>query len=174
MPIPDLKTAAIALAIGLGAGALGSWYLTAEYKDNKWEAAIGKQKAEAADQLRVATDRAIKAERQQNELANQLEVKHVESQQELDRVLADNRRLAHELGGLRDPGRRPSCGGSVPANSTAAGQSEGGASGTELSAEASEFLLEFAREADRAAQYAKTCYDWTQQLNVGLTGTMQD
>lgn len=165
MLLPDLKTAAIALVIGLGAGALGSWYLTAEYKDNKWEAAIGKQKAEAADQLQAATDRAIKAERQQNELANQLEVKHAESQQELDRVLADNRRLARELGGLRDPGRRPSCRGLVPTNSTTTSQSEGSATGTELSAEASEFLLEFAREADRAAQYAKTCYDWTQRLS---------
>lgn len=41
MLLPDLKTAAIALVVGLGIGALGSWYLTAEYKDNKWEAAIG-------------------------------------------------------------------------------------------------------------------------------------
>lgn len=165
MLLPDLKTTVIALVIGLGAGALGSWYLTAEYKDNKWEAAIGNQKAEAADKLQAATDRAIKAERRQNELADQLEVKHVESQQELDRVLADNRRLARELGGLRDPGRRPSCGGTMPANSTTASQPEGGTTGTELSAEASEFLLEFAREADRAAQYAETCYDWTQQLS---------
>lgn len=165
MLLPDLKTAAIALAIGLGVGALGSWYLTAEYKDNKWEAAVGKQKAEAADKLQAATDRAIEAERRQNELADQLEVKHVESQQELDRVLADNRRLARELGGLRDPGRRPSCGSTVPSGSTTAGQPEGGTTGTELSAEASEFLLEFAREADRAAQYAKTCYDWTQKLS---------
>lgn len=164
MLLPDLKTAAIALAVGLSIGALGSWYLTAEYKDNKWEAAIGKQKAEAADKLQAATQRAIEAERRQNELADQLEVKHVESQQELDRVLADNRRLARELGGLRDPGRRPSCGGTVPSDTTTAGQPEGGATGAELSAEASEFLLEFAREADRAAQYAKTCYDWAQQL----------
>jgi len=163
MLLPDLKTAAIALAIGLGTGALGSWYLTAEYKDNKWEAVIGKQKAEAADKLQAATQRAIEAERRHNELADQLEVKHAENQQALDRVLADNRRLARELGGLRDPGRRPSCGGSVP--TAAASESEGGATGAELSAEASEFLLEFAREADRAAQYAKTCYDWIQQLD---------
>jgi len=53
----------------------------------------------------------------------------------------------------------------VPSGSTTAGQPEGGTTGTELSAEASEFLLEFAREADRAAQYAKTCYDWTRQLS---------
>lgn len=159
--LPNLKVVAVALAIG----SLASWYLTAEYKDNKWLAATAKQKVEAAERLQAATERANLAERRQNELANQLEVKHVESERELDKALADNRRLARELGGLRDPGRRPSCGGSVPADSTAASQSEGGATGTELSAEASEFLLEFARDADRAAQYAKTCYDWTRQLS---------
>jgi len=162
--LPDLRTTLIALAIGLGIGAIGSWYLTAEYKDASWTASIEKQKVKAAEELQAATDRAMSAERRQNELADQLEVKHVESEKELDKALSTNRRLARELGGLRDPGRRPSCGGSVPTNSTAAGQPESGTTGAELSAEASEFLLEFARDADRAAQYAKTCYDWTKQL----------
>lgn len=163
--LSDLKVAAIALAIGLGAGALGSWYLTAKYKDSVWGKAVADQKVEAAAQLQAATQRAIEAERRHNALADQLEVKHAENQQALDRVLADNRRLARELGGLRDPGRRPSCGGSVSTAAAATSESEGGTAGTELSAEASEFLLEFAREADRAAQYAKTCYDWVQQLS---------
>lgn len=161
----DLKNLLIALAVGLLVGVLGGWYLTAKYKDATWTASIEKQKVEAAKQLEVATDRAISAERRQNELANQLEVKHVESEKELDKALSTNRRLARELGGLRDPGRRPSCSGTVPTDSTTSAQPETGATGTELSAEASEFLLEFARDADRAAQYAKTCYDWTQQLN---------
>jgi len=155
----------LAAAIGLGAGALGSWYLTAEYKDASWTASIEKQKVEAAEQLQAATDRAISAERRQKELATQLEVKHVESERELDKALSTNRRLARELGGLRDPGRRPSCGGTVSTDSTTSTQPETGTTGAELSAEASEFLLEFARDADRAAQYAKTCYDWTNQLN---------
>lgn len=161
----DLKTTLLAAAIGLGVGALGSWYLTAEYKDASWTASIEKQKVEAAEQLQAATDRAISAERRQNELATQLEAKHVESEKELGKALSTNRRLARELGGLRDPGRRPSCGGAVPTDSTTSAQPEIGSTGAELSAEASEFLLEFARDADRAAQYAKTCYDWTQQLN---------
>jgi len=161
----DLKTTLLAAAIGLGTGAVGSWYLTAEYKDASWIASIEKQKVKAAEQLQIATDRAISAERRQNELATQLEVKHVESEKELDKALSTNRRLARELGGLRDPGRRPSCGGSVPTDSTTSAQPETGSTGAELSTEASEFLLEFARDADRAAQYAKTCYDWTQQLN---------
>lgn len=162
--LSDLKVTAIALVIGLGAGAFGSWYLTAEYKDSVWGKAVADQKAEAAAQLQAATQRAIEAERRHNELADQLEVKHAENQQALDRVLADNRRLARELGGLRDPGRRPSCGGSVSTATAASEQPVGAASQGRLSAEASEFLLEFARDADRAAQYANTCYEWTRQL----------
>jgi hypothetical protein len=161
----DLKTTLLAAVIGLVIGALGSWYLTAEYKDASWAASIEKQKVKASEQLQAATDRAISAERRQNELATQLEVKHVESERELDKALSTNRRLARELGGMRDPGRRPSCGNTVPSTSTTSSQPDSGSTGTELSAEASEFLLEFARSADRAAQYAKTCYDWTQQLN---------
>lgn len=161
----DIRTTLLAAAVGLGVGALGSWYLTAEYKDASWTASIEKQKVDAAKELQAATDRAISAERRQNELATQLEVKHVESEREFDKALSTNRRLARELGGLRDPGRRPSCGGTVPTDSTTTTQPETGPTGTELSAEASEFLLEFARDADRAAQYAKSCYDWTQQLN---------
>lgn len=160
----DIKMTLLAAILGLGVGALGSWYLTAKYKDASWTASIEKQKVEAAEQLQAATDRAISAERRQNELATQLEVKHVESERELDKALADNRRLARELGGLRDPGRRPSCSSPVPADSTTSGQPESGTTGTELSAEASEFLLEFARDADRAAQYALTCRAWIKQI----------
>lgn len=161
----NIKTTALAALTSFAVGALASWYLTAEYKDSRWEAEMARQKIEASELLRSATQRAIEAERRQSDLANQLEVKHVESQQELDRVLADNRRLARELGGLRDPGRQPSCGGAVSAGPPTAAEPEGGATGAELSAEASEFLLEFTQEADRAAQYAKTCYDWAKQLS---------
>lgn len=160
----DMKTILLATVLGLGVGALVSWYLTAEYKDASWTASIEKQKSEAAEVLQEATTRAITAERRQNELTTQLEVKHVESERELDKALSDNRRLARELGGLRDPGRRPSCGDSVPADPTTSGQPEGGTTGAELSAEASEFLLEFARDADRAAQYAQTCSFWIRQI----------
>ena len=163
--MPDVKNLLIALAIGLVVGVLGGWYFTAEYKDATWTASIDKQKSEAATKLQAATERALAAERANNELSNQLEKRHVEETQKLDVVLADNRRLARELGGLRDPGRRSSCGGAVPPTSTTASEPESGAVGTELSVEASEFLLEFAREADRAAQYAKTCYDWVQQID---------
>lgn len=161
--LSDLKVTAIALAIGLGAGALGSWYLTAKYKDSVWGKAVADQKVEAAAQLQAATQRAIEAERQHNALANKLEVANAQNRKKLDSVLAENRRLARDLGGLRDPYSLAS-GCTLSAKpDTASGLAPTPAPGR-LSNEASEFLLDFAREADRAAEYAATCYDWVKRL----------
>lgn len=160
-----LRTTAIVAALALVWGALGSWWLTAEYKDNKWKAKIEAQKVEAARQLQEATQRVIEVERQNNAIATQLEIKNAETQTQLDRVLADNRRLAAQLGGLRDPGRRTSCPSAVPSAAGASQQPSAQASDGRLSAEATNFLLEFAREADRAAEYAATCHEWVKQID---------
>ena len=159
--LPDIKTGLIALAVGLLVGALGSWYLTAEYKDAKWGKAVSDQKVEAGKTLQAETEKAIAAERKNIELNNQLEKNHASAQDKISIALADNRRLARELGGLRDPGRRASCGGSQAGVELASDPAVSSA-GSELSAEASDFLLEFAADADRAAEYAQTCYSWAQ------------
>lgn len=160
----DIRTTAIAVGIALLVGATSSWWLTAEYKDNKWMAQIEAQKVEAARQLQVATEKVIETERRHNVIATQLEIQNAEKQTSLDRALADNRRLATQLGGLRDPGRRESCSSTNGSATATAQQSPAQASDGRLSAQATEFLLEFARDADRAAQYANTCYDWIQQV----------
>lgn len=160
----SFRTTAVLAALALVWGALGSWWLTAEYKDNKWKAKIEAQKVEAARQLQEATQRVIEVERKNNVIATQLEINNAEQQNKLDRALADNRRLARELGGLRDPGRRQSCSSAVPSAAGTAQQPAPQASDGRLSDEAADFLLEFARDADRAAQYANTCYEWIRQV----------
>ena len=159
--LASLKTTLIALAVGLCVGALGSWYLTAEYKDAKWGKAVEQQKKEAAETLQAETEKVLAAERKNTELNNQLEKTHAEQSRKISIALADNRRLARELGGLRDPGRRASCGGSQAGVELASDPAVSSA-GSELSAEASDFLLEFAADADRASEYAQTCYSWAQ------------
>jgi hypothetical protein len=159
--LPDIKTALIALAVGLLVGALGSWYLTAEYKDAKWGKAVADQKVEAGKILQAETNKVLAADRKATELNNQLEKNHADASKKIDSTLADNRRLSRELGGLRDPGRRPSCGG-TQAGGNAPADAAGSASTGQLSAEASDFLLEFAADADRVAEYAQTCYSWAQ------------
>lgn len=164
--LPDIKTALIALAIGLCVGALGSWYLTAEYKDAKWGKAVADQKVEAGKTLQAETEKVLAAERKNTELNNQLEKNHADASKKIDSALADNRRLSRELGGLRDPGRRPSCGGAQTGADPAADPA-GAATSGQLSAEASDFLLEFAADADRVAEYAQTCYSWAQGAKGG-------
>ena len=89
-------------------------------------------------------------------------MQHEANRTRLAALRADNRRLSAELGGLRDPFAAPACpvstapDGTVdPADPAAVGR---------LSAEASEFLLGFAYDADRAAEYASTCHQWVKQL----------
>jgi hypothetical protein len=159
----DIRTTAIAAAAALALGAASSWWLTAEYKDNKWFAKAEAQNVEAAKVLQVATEQAIAKEREHNAISTALENKNAEKQNQHDAVLADNRRLAAKLGGLRDPGRRQSCDSALPTDSGTTEQPAPEAAYGRLSAEASEFLLEFARDADRAAQYASICYEWIQQ-----------
>lgn len=150
---------AIAILVVLGAVAGGSWYLTAEYKDATWEKAIEKQKVAAAKELQTATEDVLKEERAANQRNVNLEIDNGKANTKIDTVLAANRRLAAELGGLRDPGRRPS---SACAKSPdkASGLDTDTPAESRLSAEATEFLLGFAAEADRTAEYALTCHVW--------------
>jgi hypothetical protein len=152
----DLRITAIAAGVSLAVGAYSAWWLTAEYKDNKFEA----QKVEAATLLQAATEQSILKEREQNAISTALEIENAEQQDQHDAVLADNHRLVAKLAGLRDPGRRQGCSSAVPAGTEPAKQPGTEAADGRLSNEASEFLLNFARDADRAAQYAGTCYEW--------------
>lgn len=145
-------------------GAFASWWVTSDYYQARYDAAVARQKAEAVAVLQEATERAIAAERLNNKLAQTLEVSHAQNRQKLDAALSDNRRLARELGGLRDPGYREGGNCTVPTTPAGSGIAIRQPATGRLSAEASEFLLELARDADRVAQYASTCSAWIKQL----------
>lgn len=162
--ILNLKWILITGLTAFSLGATSSWYLTATYKESIYDAKISKANEKSSEELAKALTKAITAERSYNELATKVEVQHAEDKKELDRILVDNQRLARELGGLRDPGRKASCRPTVPADTSTTVSTVDQTSDANLSAEATEFLLEFAREADRAAEYAKTCHDWVQPL----------
>lgn len=159
----DLKNMLIAGAAGLLLGAILSGVATHSYVDNQWKALVAVQKEAAARILQEETEKVLKTERINNELNNRLEVTHAEAQDTIDRTLADNRRLAQQLGGLRDPGRRQSCGGASAGNHRTANPPAPAAE-SRLSAEANEFLLTLAADADRAAEYALTCHAWAKEI----------
>ena len=158
-----MKITALVGIASLATGAFAGWWLTNDSLTAKHQAHVSALRSQAADDLRQATDRAFELERQHNAMANQLEVANAQNRKKLDSVLAENRRLARDLGGLRDPySLTNSCTLSAKPD-TASGLAPAPAPGR-LSNEASEFLLDFAREADRAAEYAATCYDWVKRL----------
>jgi len=153
------------LITGLGAlliGAAASWWVTSDALSAKHKAEIQSIRAAAAEQYASATQRAVEVERDHAQLATQLEVQHEKATRQLAAIRADNRRLARELGGLRDPFAAPAC----PVSTDTGGTVDSAATATvgRLSDEASQFLLEFAYDADRAAEYANTCYKWVKQL----------
>ena len=161
----DIRNTLIAAAGAFIIGVLTSWYVTAEYKNSKFDAMIAKQKIEAAKELQDAYDRAILAERKNINIAMDLEVQNAQNRNKLDKALADNRRLSSQLGGLRDPGYRAGGNCTMPTGANSTGISVAAPTSGRLSAEASEFLLDFARDADRAAEYAATCHEWIKAID---------
>lgn len=158
---PSLQAIGIASIAAFLIGASSTWYFTATYKDARWSAQVEAARAEAAELVQRETASTIKKEREARLLLNTLEVQHETVRQSLDHVSRENRRLVAQLGGLRDPGaasRR-----SAVSNSTAETGHDAGTTdtGARLSAEAEEFLLTFAEDADRAAHYAATCKAWS-------------
>lgn len=168
MMLPSLQSAAIAFGAGMVLSIPLTWYVTAEYKDALHTAAVSRQQAEAALVLQRETEKLIAAERRTAKLKDELEIQHAKSLEQVNAILVDNKRLAAQLGGLRDPGRRPGCGVSTAAASNAARRDPDATAESRLpdtaegflSAAASAFLIEFAADADRAAIYAQTCHDW--------------
>tara|TARA_R110000868_G_scaffold55439_2_gene172427 strand:- start:125 stop:607 length:483 start_codon:yes stop_codon:yes gene_type:complete len=139
---------------------LTTFALTAKYKDNYYNNLINAEKAAAALDLQEATLKTIEIERRYNEVSQSLEIKNAENVQKLDKIYADNKRLARELGGLRDPGKSPHCADGLPSTTDASGKLDENFEGARLSEAASEFLLALAREADGAAQDRNLCQEW--------------
>jgi hypothetical protein len=113
--------------------------------------------------MRIAFNHAKEAQKQ----ADKLEVKYHDQAREINNLAADNRRLADELGGLRDPYAAGDGNGNT---GDAPGCAPDRAPAGQLSKEASRFLLGLAEEADRMSAYAWTCYRWVNRERPGVMG----
>lgn len=150
------------LIIGSVVGTFFSWYVTASYKDAKYGRIIAENTVKANYAMIARMNAVREAERQTEVVRQAIERKNNEQGKQLEQTLADNRRLARQLGGLRDPGfRSNSC--TMSKGTPSASSVTGSAAGSQLSDEATQFLLEFAADADRVASYAKTCHEWVTQ-----------
>lgn len=150
---------------GLLVGSLASWYFTAEYKDNQWGLAVANIQIDAAHQLQRVTDSVRIVEQANNEKVRQLEVQHDQEETRLADITKRNRQLAHELGGLRDPGRRQSGSHSVPSTAPDTTCTPDPTATGYLSREATEVLLNTATEVDMLVNYAMVGYKYAQMVN---------
>jgi hypothetical protein len=102
------------------------------------------------------TQAIIEKERDLTTLNNKLETEHATATQAIGALYDDNRRLASRIG-MRDP--TPTRRSTLPATN-ATSQCTSATTESRLSDEATQFLLELARDADNAAQYANLCHQW--------------
>ena len=160
--LTNLNSTLVAIVLAFGLGSASGWYLTAEYKNNKHEAMVGKMQNEANLALRQAVDKLIETERNNAKLANEIEVSHVENRKKLDDLFADNLRLASEYAGMYDRYASNSC--SVSGKPDTSGNTANSPSVARLSDQAAGFLLNESRRADEAAAYATACYEWVKKL----------
>lgn len=162
-----MKNLIIVGAVCFLLGSVGSWWITADYKDARHAAAIAKADKASAALLQEKTEEVRRVERRATELNNKLERAYAKTRESIDADYAgDLVRIDGADGRLRDPGRGPCGDGAVPrtgAASSAAGAASGCAG--ELSGEATRFLLSQAREADAVTAYAELCHAWVMSKN---------
>jgi hypothetical protein len=166
---------AYAAAGGLLVGSLGTWYLTAEYKDAQWGAAVNEIKIAAANTLNAEVDRVRQVERASQDRVRELEMEHEQASDTLEALERSNRDLVAKLGGMRDPGRRPSRPNPVPSTATQAQCPEGTPSGDTglLSAELTEALIAKAALADQMTEYAWVGYKWAVEVDGMYAGVKE-
>lgn len=172
MIVAEIKIGAICLAAGLLVGAWGAWMVTSGYKDNKHQAAISSIYTQANADINAANALAEKATTENAAITRKLEIQDHAAKSQLDKIAADNRRLARELGGLRDPYAVAS-GCKVPtADTTSIGATDSTTAGR-LSTEASQFLLDSFADADEVASYAATCHAYAKQVEAQVVALSQ-
>lgn len=167
IPAPLRLYALLALVaiVAAGAGTAG-WQLRDVFADRdtaKLELSYERGRLAQAEAIARSKDKAREAEAAERAANHQIEVKAHENAKRTNSILAENRRLARELGGLRDPGVRPG-GGNCTGAAGATSDSDDGTAEGRLSAEATEFLLEFAAQCDAAADYAQAGHDYASQV----------
>ena len=140
-----LKITLITAAFMIGASS--AWWMTAKYKDAKFQAY--KSAADAA--YAQAKAKTLEIELKNQALAKELDSAYSQNKRDLDRLSSELATVR-----LRDPNAR----GCPLSDSTNTGEPQGQAAGPDLSAELTELLRAESRRADEAALYAQTCYRW--------------
>ena len=158
----DLKATVIAVGAAFAIGATSAWWITADYKNAKHQEIVSEMQIRANVALQEALVKTLEIERQNQQLAQDIEVMSAKHKQELQNVENDLRSLIDNAGGLFDPnaancsaGKEKSSASDKPVNQAARGN---------ISKDLERLLLSESRRADEAAAYAATCYNWIKSL----------
>lgn len=129
-------------------GSVLSCIITRDYYINKHEAFIQELNAEV-----------LKRENELQETINALVEESYTRTIEIERLSFNNASLVHQLGGLRDPGS------SYTHKNKSSGSGSETDTGTILSDEATEFLLELTRDADALREQLRLCQEWAKSVS---------
>lgn len=165
IPLSNLKTTALTVGISFALGAASAWWVTADYKEAKYQSVLAQMQKSAAQALVKAQESAIQVERENNRLAQRLEVQNAEHRKQLDQLEDELRGYVNELGGMYD--RYATCSSAnVPTDTGTTSKPTPAPTGARLSKELEGLLLSESRRADEAATYANTCYKWIEELRA--------
>lgn len=156
----DVKSAIIVGVIAFFIGVFGAWWLTASYMSSKHDAEIQAHNAQSAQALAKSQEQVAIINEQREAIATESEVKFAKQQKDLDAIRDINRKL---LSGGVLPDKTNSSGKalSIPPS---AKPSFAASTTTELPTEIAKELIEISREADTAASYATSCYEWIKSV----------
>jgi len=159
----NLNTTFVASAITAAVVGVSVWWITADYKNAKHQAVVSEMQLKANVALQEALVKTLEIERQNQQLALDIEVMSAKHKQELQNVENDLRILIDNAGGLFDPNSA-----NCPAGkekSSASGKPVNQAARSNISKDLERLLLSESRRADEAAAYANTCYEWIKKLD---------
>lgn len=163
IPAPYKIYAIAAAALLIAAvSATAGWQLRDVFADRdiaQLELSYERGRLAQAEAIARSKDKARVAEAAERAANQQIEVRAHENAKRTNQILAENRRLTRELGGLRDPYARAGCS-FLSGKAGAASDPEDRAAEGRLSDEATEFLLEFAAQCDAAADYAQAGHEY--------------
>ena len=158
----DFKLLIISCAATAVVTAVSTWWVTADYKNAKHAAIVSKMQIKANQDLQEALVKTLEVERQNQQIAQDIELMSAKHKQELQNVQDDFRRLIDNAGGLRDP-NSANCPAREEKPAPSAKPSSQAARGN-ISKDLERLLLSESRRADEAATYAQTCYQWLMKL----------